>query len=323
MKTPPRLRLLNAIFSIAIGGYVFFFFLPAAAAAGSAGEGVRFEVEGESAVKGLNRAGAAKSAVRNAFRKAVSQVAAEIMGKERFRRNRPAIENALLRQSDKFIRRYRVLSQSAPPSREKIKVRLEVNVDRSWVSDVLRSLRLMETKAEIVRVLFLVEERILGKRRRERGEPLPFETNEIGTAERRLLIRFAQAGYVPMDPRAQREPAAPGQIGAAVRGDINAARALGALCRCPIVITARAIAERQGDGAFAAFASARAIRTKDGRVLAFRSKQVRIRPTGRFQGHEAALTRAGDELAAALLSEVRRAHPPPRRVMSKPPAPKR
>ena len=174
MKTSPRLRSLIAILSIAIGGYVFFFFLPAAEAAGSAGEGARFEIEGESAVKGLDRAGAAKSAVRNAFRKAVSQVAAKIMGKERFRRNRPAIENALLRQSDKFIRSYRVLSQSAPPSREKVKVRLEVSVDRPWVSDVLRSLRLTESKAEIVRVLFLVEERILGKRRAgERGAP-PF-----------------------------------------------------------------------------------------------------------------------------------------------------
>lgn len=265
--------------------------------------GTRMEVAGEAPVLRQNSARAFQNALRSAFRNAVTQVVRGNMAEKDFVSFREEIENALLRTSARFIQRYRLLGQRLDPATQRLRVKLEVVIDRVRINGVLRSLRLQTKNPGEVRVLILVEEQILGRSR----TPLPLPPDRAGTAERRMMIRFAQAGYTPISPRAQRQPAAPGQIAAAVRGNNDTARTLGGICRCDLVVTARAIAERERGGAYVGLVNARVLRVSDGAVLAIRSRQVRLRPRGSGSGFDAVLSSASDRVALALVAEMRRA----------------
>ncbi|MEE9274240.1 MAG: hypothetical protein V3V62_02900 [bacterium] len=279
-------------------------------------DSARFEVEGAAVILRQNRARAQKRAIRNAFRNALLRVVRGAMGEEALLQYGDRVESALLRPSHQFIHRFRLLNLKVEAGSRLMRVKLEVHVDRAGVDEVLRSLRLMKETSGAVRVLILVEERILGEGARKE-EVLSLRPRRAAATERRLIFRFAQAGYAPLNPRAQRTPAAPGQIASAIRGNTDAARALGGLCRCRLVITARATAERERRDTFVGLATARIIRVKDGSVIAIRSKQVRLRRPRRVGGFEAVLSAAGDLLAASLLAEVRRAFPPPGRAAAR------
>ncbi len=272
--------------------------------------GARFEAEGQAVILREDEARAQERAIQSAFRNALLSAARQSVGERGLSLYRSEIEGSLLRRSHEYIRSYRVLGLEVDPGGQIMKVRLEAVVDLPAVDEVLRSLRLARAETGQVRVLFLVEERILGEGAPPSEDALQLSQSEAGAAERRLMYLFAQAGYTAVNPRAQRDPAQPGQIGAAIRGDTGAARILGSLCGCRLVVTARAVAERERDGAFVGLANARVLRVKDGAVIAIRSNQVRLGP-GRARGFETVLSLAGAHLAASLLPEVRRVFPPP------------
>ncbi|MDA0999532.1 MAG: hypothetical protein O2807_03305 [bacterium] len=278
-------------------------------AQGSSHQGGRLiEVAGEAPVLNQNLARALQDALQSAFRNAVTMVVKGNMAEKDFAAFHEEIENALLRTSEQFVQRYRLLEQKTDPATQRMRVKVEVVVNHTHIDGVLRSLRLQTKNPGEVRVLILVEEEILG-----REQPtLPLSPERVSTAERRMMVRFGQAGYTPISPRAQRQPAAPGQIAAAVRGNNDAARALGGICRCDLVITARAVAERERSGSYVGLVNGRVLRVSDGAVLAIRSRQVQIRPRGSDSGFNAAISAASDGVALALVAEVRRSVPPRR-----------
>ncbi len=282
----------------------------AGAIAAPAGK-ARLEVDGASVILRQNRAGAQKRAIDSGLRKAVFQAVRQSMGKAESSRYRPRIEGAILSEARRYVRSYRVLGLDVNAGARLLKVRLEVVVDLPAVDEAVRSLKLAKVKKGETRLLFLVEEQVLRAGAGGGKNIFTLKSEKLGTAERRLMLDFARAGYTPVNPRGQREPAQPGQIHAAVSGDLDAARALGSLYGCPFVITASAIVERERGGAVVGVASARVIRVDDGAVIAIRSRQVRLRRARGRRGYNAALASASGRLSATLIPEVRRVFPPP------------
>lgn len=269
----------------------------------------RFEVEGASVILRLNEASAQRRAIDDGMRQAVSEAVRQSLGVAEMIRNQPQIEKSILNSSPQFVQRYRVLKRSVDPAAKVLKVRLEVLVDLPAVEESIRSMKLGRKGKKQARLLFLVEEHILttngGK------SPVPRGQNRLGVAERRFLYDFARAGYTPIVPRGQRDPARPGQIRAAIDGDQDSARTLGNLYRCPFVVTVRAVVERERGGAIVSLASARVIRVEDGAVIAIRSKQIRTqRPRG-SRAMQTALSTSSGRLATSLLPEIRRVYPSP------------
>ncbi len=269
----------------------------------------RFEVEGASVILRLNEASAQRRAIDDGMRQAVSEAVRQTLGVAAMLRNQRQIEIAILNTSPQFVQRYRVLKRSVDPSAKVLKVRLEVLVDLPAVEESIRSLKLGRTGKNEARLLFLVEEHIL--RTGGGKSPVPRGQNRLGVAERRFLYDFARAGYTPVVPRGQRDPARPGQIRAAIGGDQDSARALGNLYGCPFVVTVRAVVERERGGDIVSLASARVIRVEDGAVIAIRSKQVRTRRPRGSRAMQTALSTSSGRLAISLLPEIRRLYPPP------------
>ena len=207
-----------------------------------------------------------------------------------------------------------MMSRKVDSEARLLKVKLDVVVDLSAVDEAIRALQLTDTKKGETRLLFLVQEQVLRAGAQGRKSAIRIESDKLGTAERRLMYHFARAGYTPVNPRGQREPARPGQIHAAVSGDVDASRALGNLYGCPFVITASATVERERGGAIVSLASARVIRVNDGAVIAIRSKQIRLPHTLGARGYRTALATASARLADSLLPEVKRVFPPPARA---------
>ena len=288
----------------------------AASGASSAPQGAegmaRFEVEGEAVILRGNQAAAQDRAVDGALRLAVLRAVRQAVGEEGLARYRRQIEGSVLAAGREYIRSYRVLHMAADSSGRVVQVRLEALVDWPALDEALRALQLARAEAGELRVLFLVEERVLGDSPRP-DEPLPGP----GIAEERLSLPFQEAGYAIVRPQTQNEAFPPSQVAAALRGEMGAARVLGGLCGCRLVVTARTVSERERNGALVALANGRIIRAEDGAVIAIRSSQVRL-PPGRARSHEAALAAAAGQLGAQLLAEARRALPPPARSPSSP-----
>ena len=269
-------------------------------------EGVaRFEVEGEAVILRGNQAAAQDRAVDGALRLAVLRAVRQAVGEEGLARYRRQIEGSVLASGRDYIRSYRVLHMAADAQGRVVQVRLEAVVDWPALDEALRALRLARAEAGELRVLFLVEERVLGDPPPS-GAPPPGP----GIAEERLSLPFQEAGYAIVRPQAQREVFPPSQVAAALKGEMGAARLLGGLCGCRLVVTARAVSERERNGALVALANGRILRVEDGAVIAIRSSQVRL-PPGRARSHEAALAASAGRLGAQLLAEARRALPPP------------
>ncbi|MBI3129320.1 MAG: hypothetical protein HYZ11_17055 [Candidatus Tectomicrobia bacterium] len=268
-------------------------------------EGVaRFEVEGEALILRGNQAAAQERAVENALRRAVLRAVRQAVGEEGLARYRRQIEGSILATGRDFIRSYRILHMGTDAGGTSVQARLEALVDWPGLDEALRALRLARPAGREQRVLFLVEERVLGQDGVQAAEGVP------GIAEERLTLPFQEAGYSVLRPPAQGETFPPSQVAAALRGEMGAARLLGGLCGCRLVVTARAVSERERNGALVALANGRIIRVEDGAVIAIRSYQVRL-PPGRARSHEAALAAAAGQLATQLLAEARRAVPPP------------
>ena len=267
-------------------------------------------MDGASVILRQNEASAQQRAIDDGMRRAVSKAVIRSMGVPSMLRNQERIEKTILKTSPQFVQRYRVLKRSVDPSSKLLKVRLEVLVDLTAVEEAIRSLKLGNTKQKQARLLILVEEQIL---RPGGGEnSLPMGRNRLGVSEQRFLYDFARAGYTPIVPRGQQDAADPGQIRAAISGDLDSARALGNLYGCPYVVTVRAIVERERGGAIVSLANARVIRVEDGAVIAIRSKQVRNRKPRGSRALQTALSTSSGRLATSLLPEIRRVYPPPR-----------
>ena len=283
--------------------------LPGAAAAAPAPgpEGLaRFEVEGEAVILRGDQAAAQARAVEDALRGAVWRAVRQAIGEEGLARYRRPVEASVLGASRDYIRSYRVLRMEADPAGRVMRARLEVTVDWPGLDEALRTLRLARAESGELRVLFLVEERVLDERIAGREESAP---GAPGISEERMSLPFREAGYVIVRPASQREAFPPAQVASALKGETGAARLLGGLCGCRLVLTARAVSERERDGALVALVNGRILRVEDGAVIAIRSSQVRL-PAGRARSHEAALAAAAAELGGQLVDEARRAFPP-------------
>ncbi len=274
----------------------------------------RHQVSGTSVILRQNRAKAQKRAIAAGLRKAVYQTILKNMGEAAAIQYRSRINGAILDQADQYVQSYQMISRNVDSEARLLKVKLDVVVDLTAVDEAIRALQLTDTKKGESRLLFLVQEQVLRAGAQGRKSAIRIESDKLGTAERRLMYYFARAGYTPVSPRGQREPARPGQIHAAVSGDVDAARALGNLYGCPFVITASATVESEGGRAIVGLASARVIRVDDGAVIAIRSKQIRIPGTRGTRGYRTALATASTRLANSLLPEVRRVFPPPARA---------
>ncbi|MDP7665018.1 MAG: hypothetical protein QF451_17490 [Nitrospinota bacterium] len=261
----------------------------------------RFQVDGTSVILRQNRATAQSRAVGAGIRKAVYQAVLQSMGEAAMVQFRSRIDGSILKEAGRYVHSYRMLRHEVDEDAKLVRVGLEVVVDLTAVNEAIRSLQLARVKKGETRLLFLVVEQIFRSGARGGREAIRLEGNKLGTAERRIMLDFARAGYTPINPRGQAVPARPGQILAAVRGDVDAARALGSLYGCPFVITASAIVERERGGAVVGLANARVIRVDDGAVLAIRSRQVRIprarrdagRPRAKERGAEASGPKRG------------------------------
>jgi hypothetical protein len=229
----------------------------------------------------------------------------QAVGEAGFARYRRQIEGSVLAAGRDYVRSYRVLRVAVDAAERVVQVRVEAVVDWPALDEALRALRLARAEGGELRVLFLVEERVLGGAAAPAGDPPPGP----GIAEERLTLPFQESGYAAVRPQGQREAFPPSQVAAALRGEMGAARLLGELCGCRLVVTARAVSERERNGALVALANGRILRVEDGAVIAIRSSQVRL-PPGRARSHEAALAAAAGRLGAQLLAEARRALPP-------------
>ena len=272
------------------------------------------QVDGTSVILRQNRAQAQKKAIAAGLRKAVYRTILKNMGEAAMIQYQSRIDGAILKEADQYVQSYRIMSRKVNSKDRLLKVKLDVVVDLTAVNEAIRSLHLTDTKKGKSRLLFLVQEQVLRAGAQGRKSAIRIESDKLGVAERRLMYKFARAGYTPVSPRGQREPARPGQIHAAVSGDVDASRALGNLYGCPFVITASATVERERGGAVVGLANARVIRVDDGAVIAIRSKQIRIRRARGARGYRSALARASTRLADSLLPEVKRAFPPPVRA---------
>ncbi len=302
-------RFFLIVWTITGAGLILAFLSGDARAAANAGR-AHFEVDGASVILRLNEASAQKRAIDDGLRNAVLRAVTQSMGEVAMLRHRQRIEKSILNASPRYVQKYRVLKRSVDRSAKVMKVRLEVLVDLSAVEETIRSLKLGRASRKQARLLFLVEEHIL--RTGGGKSPLTQTPSRLSVSERRILYDFSRAGYTPIIPRGQRDTARPGQIRAAISGDLNSVRALGSLYGCPFVITMRTVVERERGGAIVSLASARVIRVKDGAVIAIRSKQVRTRkPKGR-RALQTALSTSSRRLADSLLPEIRRVYPPPR-----------
>ena len=271
----------------------------------------RHQVDGTSVVLRQNRAQAQKRAITAGLRKAVYQTILKNMGEAATIQYQSRINGAILNEADQYVQSYQMISRKVDSEARLLKVKLDVVVDLTAVDEAIRALHLVDTKKGESRLLFLVQEQVLRAGAQGRKSAIRIESSELGPGERRLMYDFARAGYTPESPRGQREPARPGQIHAAVSGDVDAARALGNLYGCPFVITASATVERERGGAIVGLASARVIRVDDGAVIAIRSKQIRIPRARGARGYRTALSTASARLAESLLPEVKRVFPPP------------
>lgn len=273
----------------------------------------RHRVDGTSVILRMNRAKAQKRAISAGLRKAVYQTILRAMGEASMIQYQSRINGAILKAASQYVQSYRVMSREVDSEARLLKVKLDVVVDLTAVNEAVRALQLADAKKGETRLLFLVQEQILRAGAQGRKSAIRIESNKLGTAERRLIYYFARAGYTPVNPRGQREPARPGQIHAAVSGDVDAARALGNLYGCPFVVTASATVERERGGAVVGIASARVIRVDDGAVIAIRSRQIRIAKARGARSYRNALSSASSRLADSLLPEVKRVFPPPTR----------
>lgn len=268
----------------------------------------RFAVDGAAAIIRMNEAEAQKRAIEDGLRRAVSQAVRRSVGDAAMEQHRQRLEKSILSASPQFVQRYRVLSRRVNSEDRLLQVHLEVTVDLSAVDETLRSLKLGEGDAKQARLLFLVDEHIL----RAGGEkvPVPLGGSHLGVSERRFVYDFARAGYTPIVPKSGDAGSRPARIRAAVSGNLDAARALGSLYGCPIVVTVRAVVERERGGTVVSLASARVIRVKDGAVIAVRSRQVRYRRPRGTRSLQTALSTASGRLGNSLLPEIRRVFPP-------------
>ena len=254
----PRLR-----FSVCIRGcagrlspqLILAFLSGDARAAANAGR-AHFEVDGASVILRLNEASAQKRAIDDGLRNAVLRAVTQSMGEVAMLRHRQRIEKSILNASPRYVQKYRVLKRSVDRSAKVMKVRLEVLVDLSAVEETIRSLKLGRASRKQARLLFLVEEHIL--RTGGGKSPLTQTPSRLSVSEHRILYDFSRAGYTPIIPRGQRDTARPGQIRAAISGDLNSVRALGSLYGCPFVITMRTVVERERGGAIVVAAVAQA-----------------------------------------------------------------
>ena len=288
-----------------------------ASAPAAPGNKPRFQVNGTAVILHKNRARAMDRAVDAGLRRAVYQALLQSLGEASMIQFRGRIEGALLKEARQYVQSYRVLGYELATGSRTVKDKLEVVVDLSAVDEAVRALQLAKVEKGEARLLFLIEEQIIRSGLGGRKTTTRLGPDKIGTAERRMMYAFARIGYTPVNPRGQREPARPGQIHAAISGDVDAAQALGSLYGCPFVITAMATVERERGGAVVSLASARVIRTEDGAVIAIRSRQVRYRRARGRRGYRNALASASSRLARSLIPEIRRVFPPPPRPASR------
>jgi hypothetical protein len=258
--------------------------------------------EGVAAVIGGNTAAARDKAIDDALRKAVEQAVGTLVSSETFTERYRTINDQVNSRTAGYVRRYKILSETAEETLLRVKIRAEVA--RANLMNDLSALGLLLEQAQKPKVMVIFAEQVGG---------LYWTTawERLGQAESTLMEELLAAGFNVVDADQTRHNITRDMALRLFEGNASAAELEGLKYQAQVVITGKAFSKfavkhLQGTQlqSIQATLQARAVRTDTGRVISSRSATAAKAHLDELQGGALAIAQATAKLADEMIADI-------------------
>jgi hypothetical protein len=264
-----------------------------------------FETEGKSNVTDGNFANGRIRAVNYAFKDALALALQEVLGESSYRRKRKMLE-AMLREPEKYIKRYRFLEMHDSVVEQISRVKLEVVFYPQAINRELSTLGILASLVKPNTALVLINEKSLSV------EVPPDFWEYVPISEVAMLQNFLTSGVNVINREKISERVDEGEVYDAIQGDLDAAVDIGLKAKVDIVIVGTAVTTRLGDKnaeglvTIQANLTLRAVSTTQSTVIAARSDFATVQAEEEFKGELEAFQVVGKKMAGFFLETMNR-----------------
>ena len=264
-----------------------------------------YEVEGKASVKDNNYARGRELAVHYAFKKALTEALADLLGGSAYRRNRKMLAK-MLKRPKKYIKQYRFLEFYDSEVEQFSRVKMEVVLFPEAINRALSQLGILASLVKPNTAVILISEKSLS------AEVPPNFWEYVPIAEVAMLQKFLAAGVKVTTREKISEKVDESVVFEAIQGDLDAAVDIGLKAKVDIVIVGTAVTTRlggknaEGLTTVQANLTLRAVSTTQSTVIAARSDFATVEAEEEFKGELQAFEVVGKKMAVFFLDSMKR-----------------
>ena len=240
-------------------------------------------------------------AVADALRTAVETTVGMLISSETLVKNFQTVDDRIYSHSTGYVASYNIISESHDQYTYKVKVKAVVKLGK--IKDDLAAIGLLLSRKQKPRIMVLIQEKNMG------NEMFGFDMN---VAETEVMEKFMAKGFTFVDKKVIADKVSREKMLAATSGDIDMAKAIGAVGRAEVIIVGKAVSHVASGvsnllgnmKSCQADVTLKAVNVDNGEIIAVVSKHAATVHIDPMAGGDAAIKKATDQAADELMTKI-------------------